>query len=680
MMTKMNVRTGAVAPLLVSVMALAAVAQTEELPPVVVEATRVSQPVIEIPSQVTLVSAEDIFRSGAVDTVQALERLGGLYFRRNGNPAEAELVMGGFSEQAHGRTLILVDGQRLNQPDMRAPNWSAVPVESIERIEVLHGAQTVLYGNFAVAGVVNIITRQDAAPLTSLTVSGGSENTYGTHVHHNDVEGDTSYSVNAGWQKSDGWRENSQYEIYDVRGMVRQKINDGFSVWIGGFYNWGNLGLPGAISAGAGSLPGDSRVKYLRDPRQAAYPDDEMTVESYGATTGMKMEAEQHEFYFDANVQRRLQDFTQFSSYTEIVIDEVSVSPRYKYDGDVAGHRTVLVAGLDGGVSTLDYTRRGGTDSADLQRQNGALFLRNEFYFTDALSLIAGGRWEGVRTKADGAVKMTSYDPVTWESVQALHTFDQSRTETLQAYEVGLMYAPDQQQKYFVRGTTLYRYPFMDELFSYQGIGTPGLSEDLRAEKGMLLEAGFAVMPVDGFAVDMRVYRLAMQDEMAWDGNRNVNLDRTTRYGLDVGVNWRPVDELRFRLGYQWVQAEFAAGAHKGKSVPLVPEHVVTLYGEQTILREWSLMETVRAVSRQYMGGDNGNAYRALPGYVVADVGVRYSPKWVDGFSVLFSCDNVFDTTYATSAFGLGYEWGGDYDGFYPANGRTWRITGRYQF
>jgi len=259
------------------------------------------------------------------------------------------------------------------------------------------------------------------------------------------------------------------------------------------------------------------------------------------------------------------------------------------------------------------------------------------------------------------------------------------------------MYQPDAWQKYFVRGTTIYRYPFIDEMVSYQG-AAPRFYDDLRSEKGYLVEAGFVVAPLDDFAVDMRVYRLAMKDEINWVGafpkGGIENFDRTTRYGLDAGVNWRPVDALRFRLGYQWVQAEFASGTDKGKTVPLVPEHVLTLYGEQTILKEWTLMETLRAVGSQYMGMDNANAYRPLSGYAVVDLGVRYSPKWADGFSLLFSCDNVFDTMYVTQAWsggGYGY-WGVDwsdfsskwynydYDGFYPANGRTWRVTGRYQF
>ncbi|MCL1857355.1 MAG: TonB-dependent receptor, partial [Kiritimatiellaeota bacterium] len=172
------------------------------------------------------------------------------------------------------------------------------------------------------------------------------------------------------------------------------------------------------------------------------------------------------------------------------------------------------------------------------------------------------------------------------------------------------------------------------------------------------------------------------KDEIFWDGwfpsGGSVNLDKTTRYGTDLGVTWRPVEALRFRLAYQWTHAKFAAGANDGKRIPLVPEHVVTLGGEQTLLGEWSLTETLRGVGEQYMGGDTANAGKRLAGYVTLDLGLRYAPKRCDGLWLLLSCDNILDETTATSAM-----WGyGDpaYDSYYPANGRTWRLTARYQF
>jgi len=103
------------------------------LPTVIVEASRIKRTAEELPQSVTVITADQIKTSGAGDTVQALEKLGGLYFRKlSGNPAQTEVVMRGFSQNAHGRVLILVDGQRMNDPDMANPNWTRIPVEGIE--------------------------------------------------------------------------------------------------------------------------------------------------------------------------------------------------------------------------------------------------------------------------------------------------------------------------------------------------------------------------------------------------------------------------------------------------------------------------------------------------------------------------------------------------------------------
>ncbi len=79
--------------------------------------------------------------------------------------------MRGFGDASVTRVLVLVDGRRVNRPDLAGTNWLQVPVEDVERVEVVRGPASVLYGDHAVGGVINIITKKGGEKL-SVTASG----------------------------------------------------------------------------------------------------------------------------------------------------------------------------------------------------------------------------------------------------------------------------------------------------------------------------------------------------------------------------------------------------------------------------------------------------------------------------------------------------------------------------
>jgi len=631
------------------------------LPTIIVQASRIGHTPEELAYGVKVITSEEIKQSGATDVVQAMEKSGGLYFRKlSGNPAQAEVVMRGFSQNAHGRVLVLVDGQRLNDPDMASPNWSRIPVDTIERIEVLHGAQTALYGNYAVAGVINIITKKGDEPVKSVTVTVGSEDTYGTHLHASGPLGDdTRYAADMDWQKSEGWRANSGYEVYDTRVHLEHDWTERFASSLGAFYNWNDYGMAGALS----------KQQMRDDPRQSVTPRDNALQQTWGfnaGTTGKTLEW--GDLSLNVLGQRRLRNSEMFSwgSAGDTAINSFTLMPKYQLDKEISGYRNLFTLGLDLGADQLDYRLlplpTGPLMSdACLKRLNGALYARDEFFFTETLSLAFTARGEVMRTTIDGNSSGSELGG--------------GSTDWQYAFDASLLFRPEKGQKYYLRGSTLYRYPFLDEIASYQGWG-PGFNSDLEAEKGWQIEAGLSVEILEQVTYDLNIYQLNLRDEIAWAGVKNENLDRTRRNGLETGLRWEPPKWGSIGLNYQLVDAEFAAGRNEDNIIPLVPMHVLTLDGQLNVAYGLSLLGTARAVSSQYLGDDNGNVADQLAGYVTVDVGARYEPTFLEGFSLLCTCDNVLDTTYATAGF-WGFGWG---DRYYPANGRTWKISVSYRF
>ena len=182
-------------------------APTNEVTPqqVVVTATRVEQPLTSVGSSMTVVDQAQLVERQCATVVDALREVPGLDVVQLGGAAGtvSTFIRGAASEQ----TLVLVDGVQINDPAGlgRGADLSQMPVQNIERIEVLKGPQSPLYGADAMGGVINIITKKGAGPVGGeVSAEAGSFNTFNEKAA---VRGGTSnynYSVGVSRQDSDG--------------------------------------------------------------------------------------------------------------------------------------------------------------------------------------------------------------------------------------------------------------------------------------------------------------------------------------------------------------------------------------------------------------------------------------------------------------------------------------------
>uniref|UniRef100_UPI003563F37F TonB-dependent receptor plug domain-containing protein n=1 Tax=Neptunomonas sp. TaxID=1971898 RepID=UPI003563F37F len=110
---------------------------------------------------VNVITRQQISASGASNVFEALRSSGAVQITQNytGNSNGGVVSMRGFGENTSQNVLILVNGRPLNNPTLEAPDLSIISLNNVERIEVLQGSAGVLYGQNAVGGVINIITR-----------------------------------------------------------------------------------------------------------------------------------------------------------------------------------------------------------------------------------------------------------------------------------------------------------------------------------------------------------------------------------------------------------------------------------------------------------------------------------------------------------------------------------------
>jgi iron complex outermembrane receptor protein len=148
----------------------------EKLGEVVVTATKTAKDTLEAPAAVSVVTAKEIENRNIHSVDEALTLLPGIYTTRPGGHEPSvmgtNVLLRGIPD--YSRTLVLVDGQTLNDPYIGAVTWESVPPETVERIEVVPGPFSSLYGGSAMGGVINIITK--APTKREFSVRGG----YGT--------------------------------------------------------------------------------------------------------------------------------------------------------------------------------------------------------------------------------------------------------------------------------------------------------------------------------------------------------------------------------------------------------------------------------------------------------------------------------------------------------------------
>ncbi len=184
----------------------ASYARADELPDITVTADRIVEPVGETGASVTIIPAPEVEKLGAKGLADVLRGVAGIDVVENGGVGSATQVT--LRGSNPGETLVLIDGVRIGDPSATdgSLDFGNLSVVDVERIEVLRGPQSALYGSDAMGGVINIITRKGAkTPHRTVTVEAGSYGTISTHATMSGGDDVWTYSLGVNALHSDGF-------------------------------------------------------------------------------------------------------------------------------------------------------------------------------------------------------------------------------------------------------------------------------------------------------------------------------------------------------------------------------------------------------------------------------------------------------------------------------------------
>src|SRR3990172_5671761 len=187
-----------------------------ELEPVVITASRIKEPISEVPASIEVITSHDIEAKQGLTLDEALRGGSGLSINTFGgaDPWSGVYLRG----TDHNQSLIMIDGIRINPPYSQAPAIGGLLLNNVDRIEIIKGSYSALYGSEAIGGGVNIITQEKQGLAYALT--GGTHTTYHDRISYGGRYNETSYTLGYERLSTEGFRFSGPYWNNSLQGKL----------------------------------------------------------------------------------------------------------------------------------------------------------------------------------------------------------------------------------------------------------------------------------------------------------------------------------------------------------------------------------------------------------------------------------------------------------------------------
>jgi iron complex outermembrane receptor protein len=604
----------------------------------------------------SVITAEDIARSPGATLQDLLSREVGVQtISTSGgqNGAGTTVDLRGFGATAASNTLVLLNGRRLTDIDLSGIDFSTIPRDSIERIEITRGnSGAVLYGDGAVGGVINIITKTGVAqpPSGRVEAGFGSFNQRELNASAAGSQGPFAVSVSGNAVNSDGYRVNNYVRQRNAVGDLRYTGDQG-SAWFNVSGDDQHLGLPGGRLVTLTSSELDS------DRRGATTPNAFSSKTGGGLTFGVsRMFGQGIELIADGNLRRKDQTIfsTLFGADTSDLrqLTTGSLTPRAIINSQLFGAPTKFTTGIDYYNSDLDAKRSVALSdppyhSYDLNQQATAIYWQQTVGVLPTTDISGGARLQQTRLSA-----RDRYDDMAPGAFDAQATPLDS-VETQHALHLGFEHRFSPMFAMFGRVARSFRTPNVDERI---GVNAFPVDFNLKTQTSRDIEGGVRGR-FGAFDWQSSVYEMLLNNEILFIPfppiGANINLDPTRRVGVENSATLRLSDAVRLKGGLSYIRATFREGMYAGNDVPLVSRWTENLGLSWDVYQKFAVFDAVvRWVGDRRMDNDQANFQPMIASHATVDVRLGGEVKnlfWSVAVQNLFNVQ-YFDYAVASSA------------------------------
>jgi iron complex outermembrane receptor protein len=652
-------------------------------------ATTTAAPNILAGASTTVITAEEIARSPAYTVQEIIAQVPGVQLTSlfgGVNGAGTTVDLRGFGATAVSNTLVLINGRRLNALDMQGVDFSTIPRDSIQRIEITKGnSGAVLYGDNAVGGVINIVTKTGVTgpPLAArIEVGAGSFNQRQAAASASSNAGPWSTSFYGNQINSDGYRVNNKLSQRDAVGDIRYTTPD-LTAYLTLSGDDQGLGLPGGRLVD----PSIGVNQLVTDRKGATTPFDHAEKQGANATAGfIKSLGYGVELIVDGGVRDKKQQGTflgslplsEFNStYTDAKMQTWSLTPRFSIKNVVMDMPSNILTGIDFYDTTYHQNRSAFNGAPpihmyDLSQQSVAAYWQQSISILPTTEFSYGGRIQHFTLTARDT--LDPFAPNNFGDAQAMPL---DNGETQHALHIGLEHRFNDVFAVFGRAAHAFRVPNVDERVSsgpafdpVSFIAIPG-NFTLKTQTSDDVEAGFRIK-AGAFSLQSSIYDMELTNELMFNpvGFFNYNLDPTRRTGSETSATFRASDTLLFRGGFAYTRAVFREGPFTGNDVPLVSPYTASGGVTWNAWQKYLVVDaTVRYWSSRRMDNDQPNTQPLIPANATVDF--KLSGEY-ERFFWSLSVNNLFNVLYYDYAIASAFT--PDRFSAYPLSGRTFLL------
>lgn len=628
---------------------------------VVVTAARTQQQLLDTNASVSVVNADQTANLGRDNIPEMLRTAPGVRLVSDGTPGVKRVAIRGESAT---RTLILVDGQRIDDQKNKSGAPLLINPYFTDRIEVVKGPSSVLYGSDAMGGIVNVITKQAVEDPFAFEGGVGFNSSSNSFTEYANIMGTLdrfhyaagAFNTNSGdLYLSDHERlDNTSYNARGLNGDFSYDVLDNLTLGYVGEYFYSDAETStttdnATYSVFRGEIPEWKRQKH------------KLYLKAYDLNDYLA--AVDASFYFQSNDK-------EFNSTPQRGLAVGVINEQDTYGGNLQlefsfGDTFYLVTGYDGRQEELDSSSDIGiamgpvagdihlNDSA-YKQQSHAVYAMLSTYLTDELTLNTGVRYNYIKTEAgDSQVRgamnvMGQTIPVNMDPDYA----DASQNKTVGS--VGLVYRPFDKGAFRLNWSQGFRVPNIQELFLITSTGTLQFGNpDLKPEESDNYEFGFRWEDPNGLTSDVAVF-YSQADNYIETVNAGQfytyrNIAEATTYGLEFSASYLYKSYEPY-VNFTLMEREYETGTRSSKNTgtPKFSGNTgLRFYGQLFELDAYANFAT--RTKNDNLDGSSYFGNTEYGGYVTYNLSVSTKLGPNDEFTLYGSVENILDKNYQTN-------------------------------
>ncbi len=614
-----------------------------ELKPVLVSPRRIpglSVDVSAFPGNATVITADDMAQAHATTVQDALARAEGVILfdqQGFGLASDGTLNLRGMMNSSRTNTLVLLDGVRQNRITGDEVHWQSIPLEDVERIEILRGGGGLIYGEGALAGVINIVTKKDAVKALE-TEDGFEVGSFGWQKYHTAARGRVhpfTYGISYVRRLVDGYRESSWSRGTTLDLHMGVEITPLLTGHVNVLHSEDVTAFPGGLTL--------AQVEQRRRQAGSFHGFNNNTIDqvSLDAVLGPWKGLSGVVNVFWRRWVQTSEDSIQFNAFTITPSRGLSMRTNYEWIGPAI--KSLTVSGLElmeDKATTGDRDAFPGPDN-ESNRSGYGLYLEHTLTCWDRLSLISGLRLDKFRYQEaisspsfEGTLRFQGFSP-----------------------KAGLTYVlVPNRVDLFASYSRPFKAPNVDD-FTARVPDFAG-NVDLKPQQANTTELGTRITNAP-LSADVTWFYTTVDDEILFNrlSFQNQNFD-TRRTGVELGTRLELPDQLRAYVNYTVVDAEFRKGRFASNTIPGTPTHLLNAGAGFSLVKGFWIDLEWQLVNDFYRINDFSNILPKADNYGVLNLKLEYENPTVRMFLKIENLTNEeyvsFQSSNASNLLGAG--------------------------